>query len=71
MLTSNQIKIQLLNDLRAVELALSPENLTCDGELPRWAVKSKYNRLIKSKKQLIKQLGYEPTEAELYPSHIA
>lgn len=33
---------------------LSPENLTCDGELPTNQVKAKFNYLMKIAKQLIK-----------------
>jgi hypothetical protein len=33
---------------------LSPENLTCDGELSRNQVQAKYNRLIKVSRELLK-----------------
>lgn len=33
---------------------LSPENLTCDGELSRSAVQTKYNKLISAARQLKK-----------------
>jgi hypothetical protein len=33
---------------------LSPENLTCDGELPRSQVQAKYRQLSKAAEQLIK-----------------
>ena len=33
---------------------LSPENLTCDGELPRSVVQSRYNELTKAARELQK-----------------
>jgi hypothetical protein len=33
---------------------LSPENLTCDGELPRSQVQSKYRQLSRAAEQLMK-----------------
>jgi len=38
-----------------IDSALSPENLTCDGELPRAEVNRRYKELITAAKQL-KQL---------------
>jgi hypothetical protein len=38
-----------------IDSALSPENLTCDGELPRAEVNRRYNELMTVAKQL-KQL---------------
>jgi hypothetical protein len=38
-----------------IDAALSPENLTCDGELPRAEVQRRYNELMGAAKQL-KQL---------------
>jgi len=39
---------------RRIDNELSPENLTCDGELSRSQVQAKYNRLIKVSRELIK-----------------
>ena len=45
---------KILEDL--IESELSPENLTCDGELPRSQVMARYNNLTMLKAQL-KALG--------------
>jgi hypothetical protein len=37
-----------------IDSALSPENLTCDGELPRTEVQRRYNELMTAAKQLKK-----------------
>ncbi len=37
-----------------IDSALSPENLTCDGELPRAEVNRRYKELITAAKQLKK-----------------
>ena len=37
-----------------IDAALSPENLTCDGELPRSQVQARYNELMTAAKQLKK-----------------
>jgi len=38
----------------SIDSDLSPENLTCDGELPRSLVQSRYNELIKAARELQK-----------------
>jgi len=43
---------QALADM--IDSALSPENLTCDGELSRTEVNRRYNELITAAKQLKK-----------------
>jgi hypothetical protein len=42
-------KAQLLAD---IDTALSPENLTCDGEAPAHAVRAKAQRLLAAKAEL-------------------
>ena len=37
-----------------IDAALSPENLTCDGELPRAEVNRRYKELVTAAKQLKK-----------------
>jgi hypothetical protein len=39
---------------RNIDAALSPENLTCDGELPRSQVQARYRELTNAAKDLIK-----------------
>jgi hypothetical protein len=52
-----------------IDAALSPENLTCDGELPRAQVQARYRQLTAAAKELIKldpsiaQYIYEFSEA--------
>jgi len=38
----------------SIDCDLSPENLTCDGELPRSVVQSRYNELTKAARELQK-----------------
>jgi hypothetical protein len=37
-----------------IDAALSPENLSCDGELPRSQVQARYRQLTGAAKDLIK-----------------
>ena len=37
----------------SIDADLSPENLSCDGELPRGQVQAKYRQLTKAAEQLI------------------
>ena len=53
----------------SIDSDLSPENLTCDGELPRSMVQSRYKELIAAAKQL-KKLDPSVTFYE-YDSEIA
>lgn len=46
--------------------ALSPENLTCDGELSKSQVDKKFRMIQSEFKALVKETGYEPTESEAY-----
>lgn len=45
----------------SIDSELSPENLTCDGELPRSAVQARYNELVRAANELIK---LDPTVAQ-------
>ena len=38
----------------SIDSDLSPENLTCDGELPRSLVQARYNELTKAARELQK-----------------
>jgi len=60
-------KQDLLNKLRRIDNQLSPENLSCDGELRPTEVQRRATILNRERRGIIAQLGYEPTEAELYP----
>jgi len=46
---------------RAIDCDLSPENLSCDGELPRSQVQARYRTLTAAAKDLIK---LDPTMAQ-------
>jgi hypothetical protein len=39
---------------RLIDSELSPENLTCDGELSSAQVRAKFNRLIRVSRELLK-----------------
>lgn len=57
----------ILTDLRAVEAALSPENLTGDGERPRVETRKRKVELTAKRFALINELGHEPTKQEIWP----
>jgi hypothetical protein len=59
-------KRELLKDLLSVDCKLSPENLTCDGELPRAEVNRRARRLNKEREEIIALLGYTPTDEEIW-----
>lgn len=59
--------LQILSDLQDVENALSPENLCCDGELPKAQVERKRKELLRQRIALVSELGREPKQEELYP----
>jgi len=59
-------KTELLNKLRRIDNSLSPENLTCDGELRPTEVRRRATILNRERRGIIAQLGYEPTDKELY-----
>lgn len=59
-------KDQALDKLRDIEVQLSPENLSCDGEAPAAWVQKRYRQLAKERAAVIKVLGYEPGFAELW-----
>lgn len=46
--------------------ALSPENLTCDGECSRAEVNAKYRRIAKDWKALEKEYGKPVSEEEAW-----
>ena len=60
-------KAEIIKDLQDNDCALSPENLTCDGELAPHLVMVRRRQLLKERAVLVKELGREPTTAELYP----
>lgn len=56
----------ILNEFRDVENRLSPENLSCDGELPKTEQRRRYAELTKKRNALIAELGRVPTDTELW-----
>lgn len=56
---------KILRELLDVECQLSPENLSCDGELPMGQVRRRERALLKRKAALEAQLGRKPTWDEL------
>lgn len=60
-------KAELLDKFRRVENSLSPECLTCDGELRGSEVRRRAAILNRERQAIIDELGYEPSWNELYP----
>ena len=60
-------KDELFHQLRRVDGKLSPENLACDGERPRSEQRRIGAILNRERREIIAQLGYEPSFKELYP----
>jgi hypothetical protein len=50
-LDSARDRQQLAND---ISCSLSPENLTCDGEIPRSVIEKKYRMLTRLQNQLLR-----------------
>jgi hypothetical protein len=67
---ASRLPEEIIADLRHVESELSPENLTCDGELPKSRVNQKLRELTAKRRALVKELGREPTDEELYPNRL-
>ena len=63
---SKRTDAEIIRDLQGVECDLSPENLSCDGELRGRALMQKAARLRAKRAALVKELGREPTDAELW-----
>lgn len=57
---------EIISDLQDIECQLSPENLSCDGERSRADTKRAERALLAKKAALIKELGREPTDQEIY-----
>lgn len=57
---------EIIRDLQDVECAMSPENLTCDGECSPSEVRSRSAALKRKRATLVKELGREPTDQELW-----
>lgn len=57
---------EIIRDLQDVDNQLSPENLTCDGELSGPALRKRHAALKKREAALLKELGRTPTTQELY-----
>jgi hypothetical protein len=60
---------EIIRDLRTLDGQLSPENLTCDGELRGSALRRKAARLRAQQRALVNELGRQPTSQELYGSY--
>lgn len=57
---------QIMEDIRDIHLQLSPENLTCDGELPKDVCLVKESVLRNRLDKLELELGRKPTDAEIW-----
>lgn len=56
----------IMNEIVDTYGALSPENLTCDGELPRSQVNARYSKLNKTLRSLFQELGKEVSEEDAW-----
>jgi len=56
----------LFKHLQMIECQLSPENLYMDGEASPAQVKRTLAKLVPQKAVIVKELGYEPTDKELF-----
>lgn len=59
-------KNEIMNSFVDLTFKLSPENLTCDGELSKRQVKTKLRKLKAEWKRLEKQLGKSMSESEVW-----
>lgn len=64
---TDERKAELLDKFRRIENQLSPENLSCDGELRPTEVRRRASILNRERAAVIDELGYEPSWNELYP----
>jgi hypothetical protein len=65
--TTKRTDETILEELRAVENGLSPENLCCDGEASASHIRVMSAKLNAEKRALIAEFGRTPTNRELYP----
>lgn len=56
----------IIEEIASLYCALSPENLSCDGELRGSRLQTKYRGLNKRIAECIKELGREITESQAY-----
>lgn len=57
---------EIIKELQGVHAGLSPENLTCDGELPRHEVERRRRELTRRQWALEAELGRIPTDKEIW-----
>ena len=60
------ISPEIKKQFSSLVFKLSPENLSCDGELPLSVVSRNEERLLKAWADLEKQIGRTVTEAEAW-----
>jgi hypothetical protein len=64
--TPKRSEAEIMKDILEVYAGLSPENLTCDGELPASQVRRNAAILNRSLRALEKELGRKVDESEAY-----
>lgn len=59
---------QIEEKLGSLCCQLSPENLTCDGELTKWEIRKREQNILKQWYHIEKEVGFQidPTEFEVY-----
>lgn len=65
-MTANKIPDGIMEQFSVLSGELSPENLTCDGELSNSEVKIKYKNLMKQWLALERKIGRTVSEDEVF-----
>lgn len=64
--TASGISASVMNEVAEIYNGLSPENLTCDGELSDFQVRGKQRMLRKRLQDIFEEVGREITESEAF-----
>lgn len=63
---AKRTEVVVIRDIRTVYCQLSPECLTCDGELPQDVVERRYRELNAKLESLFRELGRRVTESQAF-----
>jgi hypothetical protein len=64
------MNVQVYQKFLNLASALSPEDLSCDGELPASYVRARYRQLMAEWRKLEKQVGRKVSEDEIWEMFI-
>lgn len=62
--------VEIMDDFNDLTCRLSPENLTCDGELSRTEVNRRLAQIRKEWKALEKEIGYKVSEEDVFQHYL-